>query len=77
MGGKAALDFGADWIKTVIVMATKSSYLLIMGKMAFHRFSVIFTQIFAKVAGIQDRCNIPDELKFQPDWIIHFCVMRP
>ena len=25
-GGKAALGFGADWIKTVVIMATKSSH---------------------------------------------------
>ena len=32
-GGKAELGLWVDWIKTVVVMATKSSYWLIMGKL--------------------------------------------
>ena len=30
-------------------------------------FSLIFDRIFAKLAGIQNRCKISDEFKFQPD----------
>ena len=53
-GGEAALGFGADQIKTVVVMATKSSHWLIMGKWCLHILSVIFEWIFAKLAGIQN-----------------------
>ena len=38
VGRKAALGFGADWIKTVVVMAIKSSHWLIMGKMESSSF---------------------------------------
>ena len=40
-------------------------------------YTYTFKRIFAKLAGIQDRCNILDEFKFQLDWIIHFSVTRP
>ena len=32
-GGKAALGFGPDWIRTLVSMATDSSHRIIMGKM--------------------------------------------
>ena len=35
---KAAYGFGADWIKTLVSMATESSHWLIMGKMTFPSF---------------------------------------
>ena len=31
-GGKAALSFGPDWIRTLVSMATDSSHRVIMGK---------------------------------------------
>ena len=33
-GGKAALEFGIDWIRTLVSMATDSSVRVIMGKMS-------------------------------------------
>ena len=33
VGGKAALGFGLDWIRTLVSMATESSHRVIMGKM--------------------------------------------
>ena len=37
-GGKAALGFDADQIRTLVSMATDSSHRVIMGKMASSRF---------------------------------------
>ena len=37
-GGKAALCFGADQIRTLVSMATDSSHRVIMGKRASSRF---------------------------------------
>ena len=37
-GGKTALGFGADQIRTLVSMATDSSHRLIMGKRASSRF---------------------------------------
>ena len=37
-GGKAALGFGADQIRTLLSMATDSSHSVIMGKRASSRF---------------------------------------
>ena len=37
-GGKAALGFGADQIRTLVSMATHSSHRVIMGKRASSRF---------------------------------------
>ena len=37
-GGKAALGFGADQIRTLVSMATDSSHRVIMGKRASSRF---------------------------------------
>ena len=33
VGGKDALRFGPDWIRTLVSMATDSSHRVIMGKM--------------------------------------------
>ena len=77
VGGKAALGFGVVWIRTVVVMATKTPIAFYWGKWCLHLFLVIFDRILAKLASIQDGHKISDEFKFQPDWIIHFRVTRP
>ena len=41
-GGKAALGFGADQIRTLVSMATDSSHRVIMGKRASSRFLACF-----------------------------------
>ena len=41
-GGKAALGFGADQIRTLVSMATDSSHRVIMGKRASSRFLSCF-----------------------------------
>ena len=49
--GKAAQDFGADWIKTLVSTATKSSHRLIMGgKCCGHDIAFIFDRIFFNLA---------------------------
>ena len=71
-GGKAALCIGADWTTTAVVMASKSSYWLIMEKMVCPPFLSHFDAIFANLACIQDRRKISDEFEFQPVWIIYY-----
>ena len=41
-GGKVVSAFGADWIKTLVSMATDSYHRAIMGKQCVHVFSVVF-----------------------------------
>ena len=53
-GGKAALGFGADQIRTVVSMATDSSHRVIMGKRAPSRFSTVFDRILFILAGNYD-----------------------
>ena len=43
-GGKVASGFGADWIKTLVSMATDSSHRTIMGKQFFQVISVVLIQ---------------------------------
>ena len=44
-GGKAALGFGPDWIKTLVSMATNSSHKVIMEKTVWHFFSAVLHPI--------------------------------
>ena len=41
-GGKVAIGFGADWVKTLVYMATDSSDSTIMGENSFFMFSQLF-----------------------------------
>ena len=61
--------FGADWIKTLVSMATESPHWLIMGKMMSPPFLGWFYLIlFIHVlAGNKDMHKISDEIKFGPD----------
>ena len=59
-----------------MVMATETPIDLLWEKWYLHLFSVILLDLH-QLAGIQDRCKISDEFKFQPNWIIHFSLMRP
>ena len=43
-GGKVASGFEADWIKTLVSMATDSSHRTIMGKTVVSCFSVVLIQ---------------------------------
>ena len=53
-GGKAALGFGADQIRTLVSMATYSSHVVIMGKTASSCFLNYFCQILFILAGNDD-----------------------
>ena len=47
-GGKVASGFGADWIKTLVSVATDSSHRTIMGKPVFFQvFSVVLIQSYS------------------------------
>ena len=61
VGGKAALGFGPDRIRTLVSMATESSHRVIMEK-TIH-------QILFILAGKEDMHESSDEFEFQPDWI--------
>ena len=67
-GGKAALCFGADQIRTLVSMATDSSYRIIMGgKGRHHVFSAVFDRILVILAGYYDIHKSLHEFEIQPD----------
>ena len=66
-GGKAALGFGPDRIRTLVSMTTNSSHRVIMGKICQHSSAFIFDQIFVILAGNEDNYNISDEFGIRPD----------
>ena len=68
-GGKAALGFGADQIRTLVAMATDSSHRVIMGKRASSRLLVCFQMIrsFFILTGNYDIHKSLDEFKIWPD----------
>ena len=77
VGGMATLNFGAYWIKTVVVMAAKSSYWLKMRKTVSPPFPSHFYWIFVKPADMQNKHKISDEFEFQLDRTVHFGVTHP
>ena len=52
--GKAAQCFEADWIKTLVSMATESPHWLIMGKMVSTFSRSVFDMILFILAGNED-----------------------
>ena len=50
-GGKAALGFGPDWIKTVVSMATDSSHRVIMEKTVLPLFLSCFSSVTMTCMG--------------------------
>ena len=76
-GGKVASGVGADWIKTLVSMATVSSYRTIMGKTVFSSFLSCFDPILSILA-----CNVDDhkslnELKFWTSQTTEYGVSCP
>ena len=66
-GGKAALGFGPDRIRTLVSMATDSSHRVIMGgKSCGHSSAFIFYPIFI-LAGNKDNHKLSTEFEFRPD----------
>ena len=65
--GKAALGFGPDLSKTLVSMATDSSYRVIMEKTVLPLFSAVFHPILFILAGNDDMHGSSEELEIQPD----------
>ena len=61
-GGKAALGFGADLIRTLVSMATDSSHRVIMGEKGVITFSRLFL-----LAGNYDIHKSLHEFEIRPD----------
>ena len=66
-GGKAALGFDADQIRTLVSMATDSSHRVIMGKRASSVFSTVFNRILFILAGNNDIHKSLHEFEIRPD----------
>ena len=67
-GGKAALGFGADQVRTLVSMATDSSHRVIMGKRASSRFlGCFFDWILFILAGNYDIHKSLHEFEIWPD----------
>ena len=69
VGGKAALDFGADRIKTVVTMATESSHGHIMGKTVSQCF---LSHLYSDLC---QTCRY--EFEFGPSRSFHYRVIHP
>ena len=61
VGGKSALGFGPDRIRTLVSMATESSHRVIMEKTVSYFFSAVFHPILFILAGNDDMHEISDE----------------
>ena len=77
VGGKAALCFGPDRIRTLVSMATESSHKVIMEKTVTHFFSAVFHPILFILAGNDDMHESSDEFKFRPDFTTDCGVSCP
>ena len=66
-GGKAALGFGTDQIRTLVDMATDSSHRVIMEKRASSRFLGFFDWILFILAGNYDIYKSLHEFEIRPD----------
>ena len=66
-GGKAALRFGTDQIRTLVSMAMDSSHRVIMGKGRHHVFSAVFDRIHFILAGNYDIHKSLHEFEIRPD----------
>ena len=65
-GGKAALDFGPDRIKTLVSMATYSSHRVIIEKTVLPLFSAIFHPILFILACNDDMHGRYEEFEIRP-----------
>ena len=77
VGGKAALGFGPDRIRTLVSMATESSHRVIMEKTVSPLFSAVFHPILFILAGNDDMHESSDEFEFRPDWTTDCGVSCP
>ena len=76
-GGKAALGFGPDRIRTLVSMATESSRRVIMEKRVSPLFLGCFSSIPFILGGNDDMHKSSDEFEFRPDWTTNRGVSCP
>ena len=76
-GGKAALGFASDWIKTLVFMATGSSHRVIMEKMVLPLFLSCFHQNLFILAGNDDMHGSSKEFEILPNWTTDCGVSCP
>ena len=77
VGGKAALGFGPDQIRTLVSMATESSHRVIMEKTVSPLFLGCFHRILFILAGNDDMHESSDEFEFRSDWTTNCRVSCP
>ena len=76
-GGKVASGFGADWIKTLVSVATDSSHRTIMGKPVFSSFLSCFDPILFILACNADEHESLKELEFWTNQTTEYGVSCP
>ena len=77
-GGKPALGFGPDRIRTLVFMATDSSHRVIMGgKRRRHNLSAVFDRILFILAGNDDIHKSLDEFEIWPDQTTDYGISCP
>ena len=64
-GGKAALGFWPDLIRTLVSKATESSHRVIMEKRCLQFFSAVFHPFLFMLAGNDDMHESSDEFEFR------------
>ena len=69
--------FEADWIKTLVSMATESPHWLIMGKMVSPPFLGCFWSDPFYTCSNEHMHKISDEFEFRPDWTTDYRVSCP
>ena len=75
--GKGCIRFWADWIKTLVSMATDCPHWLIMGKTMSPPFLGYFWSDPFLLAGNEDMHKILDEFEFRPDQTTDYRVSCP
>ena len=76
-GGKAAIAFGPDWIRTLFSMATDSSQRVIMGKNGVATFSRLFSSDHFILAGNEDMHESSGVFEVRPDPTTDYRVSCP
>ena len=72
--GKASVGFDSDWIRTLVSMATDSSYRVTMGKTASSHFLNVFYQTLFILAGNDDMHDSLNEFEIWPDSTTYYRV---
>ena len=75
--GKVASGFGADWIKTLVSMATDSSHRTVMGKTVCSCFFSYFDPILFILACNADEHKSLNELEFWTSQTTEYGISWP